>query len=59
MAETIKIEKKNSEGKLIVKEIPKDMLSLYLNIGWEKHVEKTNVSTKIEIGSKIKDEKNL
>ncbi|MDY3778218.1 MAG: hypothetical protein SOZ53_05150 [Candidatus Onthovivens sp.] len=35
MEETIKVEIKNIEGKLIQKEVPKSLLSLYLNGGWK------------------------
>lgn len=40
MSETIKMSKINVEGKKIVKNIPKDLYSNYLNIGWKVETEK-------------------
>ena len=31
-----KLEKTNEENKKIVKEVPENLVSLYLNMGWEK-----------------------
>ena len=36
MEKTIKIEKKNKQGKLIKKEIPSNLYSLYINTGWRE-----------------------
>ena len=40
MEKMIKIEKINEEGKLIDMAIPKNLLSMYLNIGWKKQEKK-------------------
>lgn len=34
MEKMIKVERKNIQGKLISKEVPESLLSLYLNGGW-------------------------
>ena len=36
MEKTVKIEKKNKQGKIIKKEIPSNMYSLYINTGWKE-----------------------
>lgn len=36
MNETVKMKLKNSEGKEIVKDVPKELYSNYLSIGWEE-----------------------
>lgn len=40
MSETIKMSTINVEGKKIVKNIPKDLYSNYLNMGWKVETEK-------------------
>lgn len=40
MNNTIKVEKKNEEGKIIIKEISSELLSLYLATGWSKSGDK-------------------
>lgn len=40
MERMIKVEKINKEGKLIDMEIPQNLLSMYLNIGWKKQEKK-------------------
>lgn len=40
MNKTVKIEKKNNQGKLIVKEIDINLLPMYMVIGWTKCEEK-------------------
>ena len=35
MEKTMKVEKKNKQGKLIIKEVPSDLYSFYLNTGWK------------------------
>ena len=43
MNETVKMKLKNSEGKEIVKDVPKELYSNYLSIGWtEVKPEKEN-----------------
>lgn len=44
MEKLIKVEKKNSDGILIQKEIPSNLLSLYLNIGWKRPEKKSLIS---------------
>lgn len=46
MNKTIKIEIKNKQGKMIIKEIPQSMLPMYLGIGWKKVEEKTSYQPK-------------
>lgn len=36
----------NNEGKKIVKNIPKDLYSLYKNLGWKEEVEENKVKPK-------------
>lgn len=40
MERMIRVEKINEEGKLIDMEIPQNLLSMYLNIGWKKKEKK-------------------
>ena len=40
MERMIRVEKINEEGKLIDMEIPQNLLSMYLNIGWKKQEKK-------------------
>lgn len=54
--ETIKIYKKNSDNKIIEKEIEQNLLSLYLNIGWKKSIDKPIIKNKEEIKENSKDE---
>lgn len=35
MEKEIKLEKKNSEGKIIIKKVPESIAPFYINIGWE------------------------
>lgn len=35
MEKMIKVQKKNRQGKLIIKEVPADLYSFYLNTGWK------------------------
>lgn len=37
---TVRVEKKNEEGKIIIKDISSELLSLYLATGWVKSNEK-------------------
>lgn len=48
MNNTIKMQKKNEDGKIIVKEIPLNLESLYKNLGWEV-VKATTVKSNIEM----------
>lgn len=36
MEKMIKVETKNSDGILISKEVPENLLSMYLNMGWKR-----------------------
>lgn len=52
MEKLILVERKNEEGKIISKEVPENLLSLYLNSGW-KAVQKYNEPIKLK-DNKIK-----
>lgn len=60
MENTIKMSKKNEEGKIIVKDIPNNLYSLYKNLGWEeeKSKPKSSFSVKEENNSNKFNEKN-
>lgn len=60
MEKMIKVERKNVEGKIISKEVPENLLSLYLNGGWYLHKKNTNSKytafvSKSELNSNEKD----
>ena len=61
MNETIKMKMKNLEGKEIVKDVPKELYSNYLSIGWVEF--KPEKETKPLISKfdkeKIKEDENL
>lgn len=49
----MKLQKQNSDGKLIIKNVPENLVANYLQIGWNKFVErkplgedKKNISSK-------------
>lgn len=43
MERNIKVEKLNEEGKMVDMTIPKNLLSMYENIGWKKQEKKKEV----------------
>lgn len=60
MENTIKMSKKNEEGKLIIKDIPSNLYSLYKTLGWEDETSKpkSSFSIKEEDNSNKLNEKN-
>lgn len=49
----MKLQKQNSDGKLIIKDVPENLVANYLQIGWSKFVErKPLVEDKKNISSK-------
>lgn len=56
MLETIKMSTINVEGKKIVKNIPKDLYSNYLNMGWKVENEKPAKTTFTYTKKEVKNE---
>lgn len=59
MEETIKMQSKNKDGVLIVKEIPKSLYSSYKNIGWEDYKPVKEDKNLSKFNNKDKENENL
>ena len=53
MEKMIKVERKNDEGKIISKEIPDNLLSLYLNSGWYLYKKNTNNKSEFVVKNEL------
>lgn len=58
MEETIKMKTKNIEGKEIIKDVPKELYSNYVSIGWEEVNDKTSKESNKTLIEKMDKDKN-